>query len=470
MKPLLTSLTFSLFLWVPMHARQAPDVARETKDKPNFILIFTDDQGYGDLGCFGSKTIRTPHLDRLAAEGRKFTSFISASSVCTPSRAALLTGSYPKRLNMAKGVLFPNSSTGLNPDEHTIADHLKQQGYATACFGKWHLGHHPETLPRAHGFDVYFGIPYSNDMNHPDNKGMPQGGPEGMNMLWNNPESTLTKWQTPLMENEKIIELPVDQRTITRRCTDRGVAFIKENQKRPFFLYLPYSMPHIPLYVPDDIRDPDPKRAYINIIEHLDAEVGRIFDTLRRLNLAKNTYVIFTTDNGPWLKFAHHGGSAGPLRDGKMSTFEGGQRVPAIIWAPGRIPSGTETSALASTIDILPTIASLTGTALPAHRTIDGVDISPLLTGDAKSPREEFLYYALSGQLEGIRQGDWKLLTRSSNGKDQPETMLFNLDKDIGEKNNLARENPELVERLAHRMKELDATIEAEARPVWSKS
>jgi arylsulfatase A-like enzyme len=469
MKPLRTILTASLLLLTHAHAGENPDPATAPREKPNFVLIFTDDQGYGDLGCFGSKTIRTPHLDRLAAEGRKFTSFMSASSVCTPSRAALLTGSYPKRLSMAKGVLFPTSTTGLHPDEITIADHLKQQGYATACFGKWHLGHHPETLPRAQGFDAYFGIPYSNDMNHPDNEGQPKGGPEGMDVLWKDPGSTLSKWQTPLMDNEKIVELPVDQRTITRRCTDRGVAFIKEHRKRPFFLYLPYSMPHIPLYVPDDVRDPDPKRAYINIIEHLDTEVGRLFDTLREIDLAKNTYVIFATDNGPWLPFKHHGGSAGPLRDGKMSTFEGGQRVPAIFWAPGRIPAGTETAAIASTIDILPTIAALTGTSLPAGRTIDGVDLSPLLTGETPSPREEFLYYAMSGRLDGIRQGDWKLLALPPKGGGKADTMLFNLAEDVGEKNNLAKEKPELVNRLRQRMTELDAAIGAGARPVWEK-
>ncbi|MCU0777425.1 MAG: sulfatase-like hydrolase/transferase, partial [Akkermansiaceae bacterium] len=403
--------------------------------KPNFVLIFTDDQGYGDLGCFGSTTIRTPQLDRLAKEGRKFTSFMVASSVCSPSRAALLTGCYPKRVGMHKGVLFPQSTTGLHPDEHTIADHLKQQGYATACFGKWHLGHHPETLPRRQGFDSYLGIPYSNDMNHPDNKGMPKGGPRGMDILWNDPESTLTKWRTPLMENEKIVELPVDQRTITRRCTDRGIAFIRENRQRPFFLYLPYSMPHIPLYVPDDVRDPDPKRAYINTIEHLDAEVGRLIDTLRELDLAENTYVIFASDNGPWLQFKHHGGSAGPLRDGKGTPFEGGQRVPCIMWAPGRIPAGTETDALASTIDLLPTIAALTDTPLPAGRAIDGVDISALLTSDAKSPRGDFLYYM----------------------------------PDPGEQHNLAAENPQLVGEMQRRMLELDAAIGAGARPVWRK-
>jgi arylsulfatase A len=464
-RPLLLLLLFSCL---------SPEVF-SAAPKPNIVLIFTDDQGYGDLGSFGSTTIRTPHLDRLAAEGRKFTSFVSASSICTPSRAALLTGSYPRRVGMHGGVLFPASTTGLHPGEHTIADHLKQQGYATACFGKWHLGHHPEVLPTANGFDTYYGIPYSNDMNHPDNKGKPKGGTEGMDELWIDPESTLTKWQTPLMENEKIVELPVDQRTITRRCTDRAVAFIEENRERPFFVYLPYSMPHIPLYVPDEVRDPDPKRAYINTIEHLDTEVGRIFDLLRARDLAQNTYVIFMSDNGPWLPFKHHGGSAGPLRDGKFSTFEGGHRVPFIVWAPGRIPAGTECDALASTIDLLPTIAAITGTPLPADRAIDGVDISALLTGNAKSPREEFLYYNSRGRIEGIREGDWKLLVkyplrdRVPDLTAAPDILLFHLAEDLGERHNLAADKPELVERLRQRMLERDAAVAAGERPAWKK-
>jgi arylsulfatase A len=278
-----------------------------------------------------------------------------------------------------------------------------------------------------------------------------------------------------LIENETIIELPVDQRTITRRCTDRGLVFIRENRNRPFFLYLPYSMPHIPLYVPDEIRDPDPKRAYINTIEHIDTEVGRVFETLRELDLAQNTYVIFTTDNGPWLPFKHHGGSAGPLREGKGTTFEGGQRVPCVMWAPGRIPAGTECGALASTIDLLPTIAALTGTPLPAGRAIDGVDISALLSGGGKSPREEFLYYTSRGQIEGIRQGDWKLLVKNSQRDRKPDLaatanlLLFNLADDIGEQRNLAEERPELVATLRRRMTELDAAVEAGARPVWKK-
>lgn len=447
-------------------------------DKPNFVIIFTDDQGYSDLGCFGSTKIKTPHIDRMAEEGRKFTNFMVPSSVCTPSRAALLTGSYPKRVGMHQHVLFPYSKKGLNPDEHTIADHLKAQGYATACIGKWHLGHHPETLPRQHGFDIYYGIPYSNDMNHPDNKDRPKGGPDGMDILWNDPESTLTQWQTPLMENETIVELPVDQRTITRRYTDKAIDFIKENKEKPFFIYLPHSMPHIPLYVPDDVYDPDPENAYTCVIEHIDAEVGRVMETIRELELDENTYVIYTSDNGPWLRFKHHGGSAGLLREGKMSTFEGGQRVPCVIWGPG-IPAGTECDELVSTIDLLPTIAALTDTELPKDRKIDGLDVSVLLTDDkANTPRDEFLYYNRMGDLEGIRKGKWKLLvkkphsnkkTSKENVAERPQIILFDLSQDIGETKNLAEANPDVVKELTIRMKELDSEIETNSRPPWVK-
>ncbi len=458
--------TLFFFLSLALLASAAP--------KPNFIIIFTDDQGYGDLGCFGSKTIKTPNLDRLAKEGRKFTSFMVASPVCSPSRTALLTGCYPKRVSMHKGVLFPGSQHGLHPDEHTIADQLKGAGYATACFGKWHLGHHPETLPTSNGFDTYLGIPYSNDMNHPDNKGKPRGGWAGMDELWKDPESTLTKWKTPLMEDEKIIEVPVDQRLVTRRYTDKSLEFIKANQDKPFFLYLPHSMPHIPLYVPDDVRDPDPKRAYINVIEHIDTQVGRIVDYLRESKLDQNTYLIFTTDNGPWLPFKHHGGSAGPLRDGKGTTFEGGQRVPCIMWAPGRIPANTTCDTLCGTIDLLPTLAALSDSKLPADRKIDGLDISKLLQGSNETPRQEFLHYASNGNLEGIRQGDYKLLVKKGRGrKDQPadkgQVMLFNLKEDLGEQNNIASEHPDLVAKLTKRMEELDAEITKNQRPTWRK-
>jgi arylsulfatase A-like enzyme len=441
------------------------------ENKVNVVLIFADDQGYGDLGCFGSKKIKTPNIDQMAKEGRKFTNFMVASPVCTPSRAALLTGCYPKRVGLHQHVLFPSSNKGLHPQEYTLADHFKSQGYATACYGKWHLGHHPETLPRQNGFDHYFGIPYSNDMNHPDNKGKPKGGPDGMDILWNDPESTLTKWKTPLIENEKIVELPVDQRTITRRCTDKAISFIQKNKGKPFFVYVPHSMPHIPLYVPDEIRDPNPLNAYTCVIEHIDSEVGRIIKTIKDLNLDKNTIVIYTTDNGPWLPFKHHGGSAGPLREGKGTTFEGGQRVPCVMWGPSRIPAGSVCEELMGTIDLLPSLAAITQKSLPAKNKIDGIDASHLILGTGTTPRKEFLHYTSRGELEGIRSGDWKLLRKKPRNKKQGETiMLFNLSKDVGEENNLASEQPAIVARLSSRMKELDQEIEKNARQPWFKN
>jgi arylsulfatase A-like enzyme len=460
----------------------------EAAQRPNIILIFCDDLGYGDLGSFGSKSIRTPHLDALAAQGRRFTSFMVASPVCSPSRAALLTASYPKRVGLHQHVLFPTSTKGLHPEEHTLADHLKAQGYATACFGKWHLGHHPEVLPTAQGFDTYFGIPYSNDMNHPDNKDKPPGGPDGMDLLWNDPASTLTKWKTPLLENEEIVELPVDQRTVTRRYTQKAIDFVKANRERPFFIYLPHSMPHIPLYVPDEVRDPDPKNAYTNTIEHIDSEIGRLLRALDETGLTASTYVIFTSDNGPWLPFKHHGGSAGPLRAGKGTTFEGGQRVPFIIRGPG-VPAGTVCGELTGTLDVLPSIAAILGAPLPSGRKIDGLDASALWMGTAsRSPRTEFLYYTAQGDIEGLRQGNWKLLVkkpeppRQSQAKGKQKgtgegtanvqaltVLLFDLEKDLGEQNNLAATHPEVVHRLRARMEELDTEVAENARAPWMK-
>lgn len=445
-------------------------IANAKVSTPNLILIFADDQGYGDLSCFGSTKIKTPNIDRIAEKGRKFTNFMVASPVCTPSRAALMTGCYPKRVGMHKHVLFPSSTKGLNPSEHTLADHFKAMNYATACFGKWHLGHHKEVLPTANGFDTYYGIPYSNDMNHPDNKGKPKGGPEGMDLLWKDPESTLTKWKTPLVLDEEIIELPVDQRTITRRCTQKTIDFIKENKDSPFFIYLPHSMPHIPLYVPDEIRDPNPMNAYVNTIQHIDSEVGRILQTLDELNLTSNTFIIYTTDNGPWLGFRHHGGSAGSLRDGKGTTFEGGQRVPCVMSGPG-IPPGTICDELMSSIDLLPTFAAITGKPLPQKVKIDGLDATALLMGNGNPPRNEFLYYTSRGELEGIRQGKWKLLVKKQKkSKEKYEVMLFDLLEDLSEKNNLSIQNPKLVERLSLRMKEIDAEIERNSRLPWLKN
>ncbi len=442
-------------------------VSEAREDRPNFVIIFTDDQGYGDLGCFGSKTIKTPNIDKMAAEGMKFTSFMVASSLCTPSRSALLTGCYPKRIGLHKGVLFPSSKRGLNPKEYTIADHLKGLGYATACIGKWHLGDHVETLPRKHGFDYYYGIPYSNDMNHPDNKGKPKLKGDGLDVLWEDPGSTLTRWKTPLMENEEIIEMPVDQRTVTRRYTDKAIDFMTENKDKPFFLYLPHSMPHIPLYVPDDVYEGNPKNAYIHVIEYIDGEVGRVMDTIRELKLEENTYVIFASDNGPWLTFKHHGGSAGKLREGKGKTFEGGQRVPCVMWGPGRIEPRTECNELLTTMDLLPTIARLTKSELPRGHRIDGLEsVSLLLDDKAIGSRDEFLYYAGKGALEGVRKGKWKLLSKTKGKKSV--VMLFDLEKDVSEKYNLAMANPKIVAELTKLMLVLDSEIEKNARLEWT--
>ncbi|MFG0266030.1 MAG: sulfatase [Rhodopirellula sp. JB055] len=444
----------------------------DTSEKPNVIVIFTDDQGYNDLGCFGSPNIKTPNLDRLASEGRRYTSFYSACSVCSPSRAALLTGCYPKRVGLHQHVLFPQSKHGLHPDEVTIADHLKSAGYATACVGKWHLGHHKETLPTSNGFDSYYGIPYSNDMNHPDNKRI---GKLPSDERWKDQSSAVTFWNTPLVQDKEIIELPVDQRTITRRYTDRAIEFVEANQDKPFFLYMPHSMPHIPLYVPEDVYDPDPQNAYKCVIEHIDAEVGRLVQTVRDLGLSKKTLIVYTSDNGPWLQFKNHGGSAGPLRAGKGTTFEGGQRVPCIMWAPGRIPAGTSSNAFATNMDLLPTIASVTGVALKNDRKIDGVDLTSTFTSN-ESARDEFVFYSAHGALEGIRIGVWKYLRkvprRGKNAKGpapEPEVFLFHLSEDIGEKNNLAEQDPERVQRMHARMEELNEEITANARLVWRK-
>ena len=440
--------------------------ADDNLSKPNFVIIYTDDQGYGDLGCFGSTTIRTPNIDKLALEGRKFTNFLVAASVCTPSRAALLTGCYPRRINMHQHVIFPSDTRGLHPDEHTIADHLRGLGYATGCFGKWHLGHCKPVLPTSNGFDTYFGIPYSNDMNHPDNQGKPASGAKGMDILWRDPESTLTKWKTPLMRDAEIVEIPVDQRTITRRYVDEAIKFMTQQGDKPFFVYLPHSMPHIPLYVPEEVRDSDPQNAYINTIEHIDAETGRLLKEIDNLGLRDNTYVIYTTDNGPWLSFQHHAGSAGQLRGGKFDTFEGGHRVPCLMRGPG-IPAGTVCGELSSTIDLLPTIAALTkSTNQLSERKIDGVDISPLLNGTPGSPRKEFLYYSPGGQIEGIRKGEFKLLIGKKKNQ-EPKVQLFKLTSDIAESKDISNQEPEVVRELREQMETLAAELRENDRPQW---
>ena len=459
-----------LFSWCfagTLYAETAP---------PNIVIIFCDDLGYNDLGCFGSKKIKTPNIDRMAAEGRRFTDFLVPSSVCSPSRAALLTGCYPKRVGMHEHVVFPKTKRGLHPDEVTIADHLRLAGYKTACVGKWHLGNYPQTLPLNHGFDSYYGIPYSNDMNHPDNK-----RPKGATMRdksWKDQASVLL-WRTPLVIGNDIAELPTDQRTVTRRYTDRAIEFVEANKDQPFFLYLPHSMPHVPLFVPEDVYDPNPENAYTCTIEHIDAEVGRLMDSIRRLNLSENTLVIFTSDNGPWLPFNNHGGSALPLRNGKGTPFEGGQRVPCIAWWPNQIPANSESNEFLSTMDLLPTIADIIGKPLQGQTNqsdtkLDGFTATKTFTGNAKSPRQQFVYYTAKGRLTGIRKGNWKLLIdpllrQESDRKpeSQVKEMLFNLSEDLSESNNLAASHPDKVEELKRLMTKLDQEISTNSRPAW---
>lgn len=422
---------------------------------PNFVVIFTDDQGYGDLSCFGNPTIRTPNLDRMAYEGQKWTQFYVADPVCTPSRAGLMTGRYPIRNGMssaARVVLFPDSRDGLPQSEVTIAELLKQKDYATAAVGKWHLGHRPDFLPMKQGFDSYYGIPYSNDMDWTEEQ------PHYITNI-DDPDyySDTAYFQVPLMENEEIIERPADQHTITRRYTERSVEFIKANKDKPFFLYLAHSLPHIPLFVHESFRGNSKRSLYGDVIQEIDWSVGQVLQTLRDLQLDQNTIVVFTSDNGPWLAFKTHGGSAGPLRAGKGTTFEGGQRVPTIFWGPGNIVPGVVTE-MGSTLDLMHTFAALSGTEIPSDRKMDSYDLSPVLKGEGPSPRKEFHYWT-RGLLHAIRAGQWKLHIRQREpinyGKvaemDHPE--LYDVESDISEQYDQSATHPEIVKRLEEMIK-----------------
>ncbi len=418
-----------------------------------------DDQGYQDVGVFGSKTIKTPNLDKMAKEGMKFTDFYSLAAVCSPSRAGLMTGCYPPRVGITK-VLFPRDTIGLNPTETTIAEVLKTKNYSTAAVGKWHLGHHSKFLPTNHGFDSYFGIPYSNDMDGVKGKN------RNLDRAWI--ERDTSPWNVPLIRNEKEIERPVNQNNITKRYTQEAQNFIRKNKDNPFFLYMPHSMPHIPLFVSDEFYSDDPKQAYIRTIEEIDHSVGQIFKTLKETGVDSNTLVIFTSDNGPWhLKLRHHGGSALPLRGAKFSTWEGGMRVPTIMRWPGKIPSGTVCKEVAAACDVLPTFANLAKAELPKLK-IDGKDIWPLMTGkeNAKSPHDNFFYYRGSG-LRAVRSGKWKLhINNNKKGKKgkQHELTLYNLSKDISEKNDIAAKNKNLVNRLYKVAQAFDLELKKNAR------
>lgn len=428
--------------------------AQDDSSKPNVIIFFTDDQGYQDVGVFGSPLIKTPNLDEMAENGIKFTDFYSASPVCSPSRAALLTGSYPPRVGVPK-VLWPNSETGLHTKEITIADMLKTKGYATACIGKWHLGDKPEFLPTSQGFDSYLGIPYSNDMSVNPNfkvakdvvfkKGMT------LDSLRNNKPK---KYFLPLLKNDEVVEYPVDQTTLTKRYTESAIDFITENKDKPFFLYVAQTMPHIPLYASPDFKDKSARGLYGDVIEEIDWSMGRILETLDKLNIDESTLVIFTSDNGPWDLKDGQGGSALPLRGFKFQTYEGGMRVPMIAQWKGKIEAGRVCSEVASTIDLLPTIAHLTNSET-SDKPMDGKNIWKLLAGKkSKSPhKKEGFYYYSKTTAEAVRVGDWKLRIV----KDKVE--LYNLENDISETTNIAETNPRIVKKLRKKLNEFDADL-----------
>ncbi len=412
---------------------------------PNLIVVFADDLGYGDLGTYGHPTIQTPNLDRLAEEGAKFTQFYSAASVCTPSRAALLTGRLPVRSGMASNnrrVLFPDSELGLPQDEITIAEALKSSGYATAAIGKWHLGHRPSFLPAQQGFDYYYGIPYSNDM---DQVGK---GPWSDKFL--NPK--VEYWNVPLMQNERIIERPADQRTITRRYTEEAIRFIQEHRNEPFFIYLAHSMPHVPLFRSEAFEDVSRRGLYGDVIEEIDWSVGQIMRVLREEGLAGNTLVVFTSDNGPWLAYDTHGGSAGLLRGGKGMTWEGGMREPALAWWPGVIRPGTVVDAVTSTMDLFPTALAMAGLDLPDDRIIDGRNLLPILSDGSQTKIRDTYFYYRGTTLYAVRKGPWKahFVTEWAYTSDNRRTvhdppLLFHLDRDPSEKYNVAEAHPDVV-------------------------
>ena len=409
---------------------------------PNIVLIFADDLGYGDLGVFGATGYQTPNLDRLAREGVRFTDFYAAQAVCSASRAALLTGCYPNRIGIL-GALGPRSKIGISDSETTMAEVLKSRGYATAIVGKWHLGDAPRFLPTRHGFDSYFGLPYSNDM-RPSNLSKAHYPP------------------LPLIEGEAVIETNPDQSQLTTRYAEHAVEFIETNADRPFFLYLAHSMPHVPLFVSEKFAGKTERGLFGDVIEEVDWSVGQVLDTLERLGIDGNTIVMFTSDNGPWLVYGDHAGSAGPLREGKGTTFDGGQREPFVARWPGHIQPGTVVDEPAMTIDLLPTLAGLAGAEVPEG--IDGLDIAPLLTGEpgATSPHEVFYFY-WGRELQAVRSGRWKLhnsheyrTVAEPGGGGKPGRYvqkpigpaLFDLNSDLAEMVDVADEHPDVVSRL----------------------
>lgn len=412
---------------------------------PNIVIIFADDLGYGDLGAQGHPTIRTPNLDRLAAEGKRFTDFYATSALCTASRAALLTGRYPVRSGMygRRGVLFPDSEGGLPSSEITVAELLRDRGYATEHLGKWHLGIHEGSRPNDQGFDISYGLPYSNDMDRDEDL------PDTASGLADPP---VEGWNVPLILNGEIIERPVDQRTLTQRYTAKAVQFIEDNRAKPFFLYFAHTFPHVPLFASPQFRGKSARGIYGDTVEELDWSVGEVVKALRAAGVAENTLVFFTSDNGPWLTMGLQGGSAGLLRDGKASTWEGGMREPAIAWWPGRISPGVVHD-VADTMDLFTTAATLAGATVPTDRVIDGIDLAPLLFDNQPLPERPFFYYR-QGEIAACRLGRWKLhySTQTGFSRVPPERhdppLLFDLGRDPGESVDVAADHPDIIAKI----------------------
>lgn len=441
-------------------SQSAVGQAQPANKRPNVVLIFVDDMGYGDLSSYGAIQYKTPNLDRMASQGVRFTNFYAVQAVCSASRAGILTGCYPNRVGIS-GALFPNSKIGLNPDEEIIPELLKKQNYKTAAIGKWHLGDALPFLPLQQGFDQYLGLPYSNDMWPVNYDGTP--------VTAGNNQRNQNFPPLPLIRgNDKIREIKTlnDQAELTGIYTQEAVKFIKENKARPFFLYLAHSMPHVPLAASAKFKGKSGQGLYGDVIMEIDWSVGQILNTLEDAGLSENTLVIFTSDNGPWINFGNHAGSTSGLREGKGTSFEGGQRVPCLMKWPGVIPSGSINNKLACTIDILPTLARLTGAALPQKK-IDGVDLSALIKGDSlANPRQNLYYYYKKNSLEAVRDDRWKLVLPHPTqtyeghmpgnegfpgkiGQRTAELALYDLRRDPGERYDVKELYPEIVERLS---------------------